>query len=618
MATTARGVAGPRPGRLRSWLLEGHPVPKQLPGPHQEPTEHHQHPWWQVMCLTGVDYFSTLGYQPGIAALAAGVLSPDRHADPGAADALRRPADLPPRRPREPARRGLDRHARAPAALVAGQAVRAVLLGFVATDFIITITLSAADATAHIVENPFVPDFLQGQAVAVTLVLIALLGAVFLKGFKEAIGIAVALVAVYLLLNLVVVGVGAACTSLGNPDVVADWQQRCCSPSHRQPAGDGRRRAAGLPQAGAGPVGLRDRRGGDAAGRGATRRHPEQPRGPHPQHAQAADRRRADHERLPDHQQLRHDRADPRRRSSRRAARPTAAPWPTWPTQYLGDGFGTVYDLSTILILWFAGASAMAGLLNIVPRYLPRYGMAPEWTRAARPLVLVFTAIAFAVTLLFRADVEAQGGAYATGVLVLMTSAAVAVTLSARRSGQRPATVGLRRRSRWIFVYTTVVNVIERPDGVKIAAFFIAAIVVTSLVSRACAVDRAARRPRSSWTRPPGGSSTRRAAGEIRIIANQPERARPRRVPAEGARGARGQPHPGRRAGAVPGGHRRDPSEFSRRAHGHGRGGRRLPRAAGREPGGPQRDRRLPAATCATRPASCPHAYFSWAEGNPL
>ena len=63
-----------------------------------------------------------------------------------------------------------------------------VLLGFAATDFIITITLSAADASAHIMENPYLPEALGGKQVEVTLVLIALLGVVFLRGFKEAIG----------------------------------------------------------------------------------------------------------------------------------------------------------------------------------------------------------------------------------------------------------------------------------------------------------------------------------------------------------------------------------------------------------------------------------------------
>jgi hypothetical protein len=147
--------------------------------------------------------------------------------------------------------------------------------------------------------------------------------------------------------------------------------------------------------------------------------------------------------------------------------------------------------------------------------------MAPEWTRAVRPLVLVFIAVAFVVTVIFRADVEAQGGAYATGVLVLMTSAAVAVTLSVRRRGRRwPTAVFVLITL--VFLYTTVVNVIERPDGVRIASFFIAAIVVTSVVSRVS---------RATELRVTGvlldGTAERlvdqaAAAGDIRIIANEP------------------------------------------------------------------------------------------------
>src|SRR3546814_5752049 len=62
--------------------------------------------------------------------------------------------------------------------------------------------------------------------------------------------------------------------------------------------------------------------------------------------------------------------------------------------------------------------------------------------RATRPLVLVFAVIAFAITVIFKADVDAQGGAYATGVLVLILSASIAVTLSAHRRGQRGKTIG--------------------------------------------------------------------------------------------------------------------------------------------------------------------------------
>ena len=172
--------------------------------------------------------------------------------------------------------------------------------------------------------------------------------------------------------------------------------------------------------------------------------------------------------------------------------------------------------------LWFAGASALAGLLNIVPRFLPRYGMAPEWARATRPLVLIYTAICVVVTILFRANVNAQAGAYATGVLALMTSATVAVTLSARRRGQRRALAAFGIIAA-IFIYTTLVNVIQRPEGLLIALVFIVAIVATSLVSRAfrstelridhVELDETARRFIEETAR----------EGTVRIIANHPD-----------------------------------------------------------------------------------------------
>jgi len=157
--------------------------------------------------------------------------------------------------------------------------------------------------------------------------------------------------------------------------------------------------------------------------------------------------------------------------------------------QLLGDKFGAVYDVSTILILWFAGASAMTGLLNLIPRYLPRFGMAPRWVAYRRPLVLVLLAIDVAVTLAFRAEVEAQGGAYATGVLMLMFSGAVGVAIYLWRESniRKPKTILVALyffAITLVFGYTLGANIVERPDGIIIATIFIVLLLAVSAVSR--------------------------------------------------------------------------------------------------------------------------------------
>ena len=470
-----------QPGAMSRWLLDG--AAKKTDAAHEgQHTGHHTQPWYKVMCLTGVDYFSTLGYQPGIAALAAGVLSPIATLILvlltlfGALPIYRRVAQESP-------------HGEGSIAMLErllswwqGKLFVLALLGFVATDFVITITLSAADATAHVVENPLFPHAWHGTLadVGITLFLIAMLGAVFLKGFREAIGIAVWLVIIYLGLNLIVVAV-ALLHVFENPIVVTDWRQALFTQRGNPLLMVGvalllfPKLALGLSgfETGVAVMPLVKGDPGDTEANPRGRTHNTRKLLTTAALIMSAfllTSSFATTVLIPPAEFQKGGEANGRALAY-------------LAHEYLGEAFGTAYDVSTIAILWFAGASAMAGLLNIVPRYLPRYGMAPEWARAARPLALVFTGIAFFVTIIFRADVDAQGGAYATGVLVLMTSAAVAVTLSAWRKGQRIVTAMLGAIA-LVFVYTTGVNVVERPDGVKIASFFILAIVAASLISR--------------------------------------------------------------------------------------------------------------------------------------
>lgn len=464
---------------LRRWLLGESDV-------HGAPEEgrHGPHSWRRVIWLTGVDYFSTLGYQPGIALIAAGAIAPFATsvlvlvtllgALPIYAQVARR------------SYAGQGSIAMLENLLPGwnGKLLVLILLGFAATDFVITMTLSAADAAKHAIENPYLNPFLGDAQVGLTLVLLTLLAVVFLLGFREAIGLATIVAIPYLLLSLVVLGRGLV--EIGqHPELWNNWHAALAL------RGDWGTIFAGsllvfpalalglsgfetgvsvMPLVDGGPEDERPRRGAPAPlGRIRNTRKllaaaavvmgvmlvlsalvttllipPEAYRKGGP--------------------------------ASGRALAYLAH-------QFFGSGLASIYDGSTILILWLAGASAMAALLTLLPRYLPRFGMAPTWAARSRPLVLVLLAINVVVTLVFRASVEAQSAAYATGVLALILSAAFAVTLA------------LWRESRWVassyfgvltavFAYTLIDNSLNRPDGLVIAMVFILFVLVAGAVSR--------------------------------------------------------------------------------------------------------------------------------------
>ena len=497
-------VTAERPGKHRGpYRL---PFREQLRGPsldyrspigrwlaRGEPVDDHTgaavgtHPWWRVIWLTGVDYFSTLGYQPGIALVAAGAVAPIATVILvlvtllGALPVYAQVAE------RSYAGQGSIALLENLLAGWKGKALVLVLLGFAATDFVITMTLSAADAAKHAIENPYLNGVLGDHPILVTLAILVVLAVVFLRGFSEAIGMATVAALPYLALNLIVLGRGAF-EIMTHPALVEHWRSALAA------KGDPSLMIAGaaliFPKLALGLSGFEtgvsvmplidggeqdkahDPRLGAPAGRVANTRkllltaaaimsvmlilssvittlliEP------------------------PDYQKG--------GKASGRAIAFLAH-------RYLGPAFGSVYDLSTIVILGLAGASAMAGLLHLIPRYLPRYGMAPRWAALARPLVLVLLTADVIVTLVFGADVEAQSGAYATGVLVLILSAALAATLALWHE-RRYAMALYSGFLSLVFAYTLADNCLERPDGLIIGSIF------TVLLMLACAVSRSMR-----------------------------------------------------------------------------------------------------------------------------
>lgn len=465
-----------------------------------QPPEH-QSFWLWVMCLTGVDYFSTLGYQPSIAFEAVGLLAP-------LATIVLIAVTLGCALPvysyvaeESPLGHGsismLER-------LLHGWTAKflvLVLLGFAATDFIITQTLSAADAAEHLIHNPYwesAPDVLQSQLI-LTMALLMLLGGMFLRGFKEVIAMAVIIVGIYLVLNVIVLVSGVVYLAF-HPSLVANWYAAVASGDwHMEHQGTGLLAAIAaclifFPKLALGLSGFETGVAVMPLVRGEHGDDPHRPMG-----------------RIRNTRKLLLTSAiimscmlfgsslitamliDPLaivtegQAANRALAYVAHGETAVMINPIFGNLFGTMYDASTVAILWFAGASAMSGLLNLVPRYLPRFGMAPRWAEAVRALVMVFTTINLIVTWIFGASVIKQGGAYATGVMVLMSSGAIAVVIDLWMKNTGP----WWRRLHWgyilatfVFLYTTVAIIIEKPDGVKIAGAFVLSVLAISIISR--------------------------------------------------------------------------------------------------------------------------------------
>jgi hypothetical protein len=606
------GPAAGRPGTaLSRWLFQHTVAPV---GPESAESTVEQHSWWKVMSLTGVDYFSTLSYLPSIAVLAAGAVSPIATllivglTLLGMLPMYRRVAQESP-------------HGQGSVAMLErllpfwrGKIFVLVLLGFVATSWIITITLSAADASVHLIENPLMPEALQGQAVAITIVLLLVLGGVFLLGFTEAVNVAIPLVAVFLGLNAIVIVTGLV-ELITDPVAVDEWLAALT-------ATGGGFSGIVLPALVAFPLLVLGLSGFET---GVSMMPLVSAKGQTPEERLAS--------RIRNTRKLLTTAAvimsvylitssivttlliPPEAFEPGGAANGRALAYLAH--GFYGEVFGSVYDISSVLILWFAGASAMAGLINIVPRYLPTYGMAPEWSRAVRPVVLVYTAISIIITIAFQADVDAQAGAYATGILAMMVSASVAVLISAIRRRRAPSVVGFAVLT-VILGYALVANVIEKPDGLAISTLFILGIVVVSIISRLTRTteiraeriefDEAARQfIRDSLA----------YDGRLSVIANRPGTGDAAEYTEKEAAQRGLNPVPGLADVLFLEIHVIDPSDFREvlQVRGIEVDGHRVLRADS-----PAAPNAIAAILMAMRDATGvrPHAFFEWSEGNPL
>lgn len=516
------------------------PAPETLPP--ELPLNRNARPsaWPWVMCLLGIDYFSSLAYQPSATFEVAGLLGPF-------ATVVVVLMTLGGALPVYFYVAGRSCHGLGSTWLLerlvhgwVGKTLVLLLLGFAATDFVMVKTLSLADAAEHVIHNEYQPwqDALHNLATSskdlsrqfvgelvtgffnerlVTTILLGVLGFVFWwilrNGFnRNVVVVAVPIVGMYLLLNgiIIVSGLGYL---LDNPERLQQWHEQVV-------AGDWQLQSDTLlpghgtftiivlcllffPHLSLGLSGFEMSLIVMPQVKGTDCDDPNLPAG------------RIRNTRkvliaaalvmsvyllssvlvttllIPPNELLADGRAYNRALAYLAHGGELAGGVPgTDINPLFGPLFGMVYDLTAIFLLCLAGMSVMAGLQAFLPQFLLRYGMQLKWAHTWGVLFMLFAGINLAVTLWFRASVDAQRGAYATGVLVLIANACAVSAIDRWRRG------GFWLfRVPWLFgpvalFFTglTVAFLVQNPSGLPIAACFTAIIFVTAVVSRAVRV----------------------------------------------------------------------------------------------------------------------------------
>jgi hypothetical protein len=511
--------------------------PAPLPGPAQP---RFTYPWWIVLFLVGLDYFSSLAYLPSIAVAQVGPLAPIAAVGVVVVTLL---AALPVywyvvgRSPHGFGATGLlEQHLHG----WGGKLLILVLLGFVATDFVITRTLSVSDASTHILGNPYwkeqsravaedpesvresLPEILKGRffdfwneqlLLTVGLTILSFGLYFFLvhgltRGFLR---IAIAVTGVYLALTAVIVVSGLAYLA-AHPELVDAWRDDLSRPRAELPGmpswlpeesvwllllvvG-----AHAFPALALGLSGFELSLASAPLVTGSPADTLDRPRG------------RIGNSRklivaaallmslfvigslvvvpllVPTGAIVQGDHVEHRALAYLAHGGPIHGGAEASEVNPLfGPTFGTLYDLSTVLILLLAGASATLSLKDVVPHFLQRFGMELQWAHRLGVIVHLFNVVILLVTVAFQASVTAQQWAYATSVLVLLLGASLAALVDVRQRlrgvvrllGQLPFLVIFL-----VFLGMAIVTAIQNRTGLGIGFAFVGVVFATAFASR--------------------------------------------------------------------------------------------------------------------------------------